>query len=1062
MKKSRRLLFLAFFLMIGIGIFTFTQRFNHKSITKVLETKPYSYLSNEAKEYIKDVYEESGEIVLTEKNKEENKPYLNPKYVEYLEKSEEEQQAIELVPTPFVFEYSDTIDKQDATLPSTYDLRNVNGNSYVTPIKDQGSLNLCWSFTTIEQIESLLMVKNRTPYNANTSTMFSTRFLDYASSTNGITDYYNDYGTRLLTEGGNFLTSTIVAYNGLGLMNDSYMPFNYSTSTQELSTILNYSNSLYEVNSTIRVPMLTQTSTSTQRSSFVNTVKQLVMENGGAYVGTQGPGYSCSVDVGSGSALIRFDDGCLDTSGHAMQIIGWNDNYTYSYCKNTTTKMHTANTSNCNGTVVNGRGAWILRNSWGSSYPYVYLAYDSYDDDVYVFTNVSSMQKRNWDNNYHKEMDSFQIYYGSGDTQYFVKSINTREKVQKVKFFAFGQNGTYKISVNSNSQAYNNIKTVTVAYPGIYTVDLSDKNVIIDGEEFSVSIESTNGIPLVQKSMTAFTSNVDTTPVIQSSIDSIELNKLTYDYTSRLYSYTKNIPSNSNITYQLFNSNNENVSNYISVSNRTVSKNDVNASLIIYSSIPVGAYTLKLSYQSATEEIPVLIGKDMLFTIKYYANGGTGTMSNQTSQAFSNIYLNANAFTREGYTFSKWNTAQDGSGTDYEDQVLISSISSNLDLYAQWNPISYSVAFNGNSGYGTMNNQTFTYDVAQKLKTNRFYKYNHVFTGWNTKADGTGTSYENEETVSNLSKTANETITLYAQWQRVQEYVTIHYDANGGEGTIEDQSVHSSTSVTLEENVFTREGYTFTGWNTKADGSGTSYSDQQVISQGFLLDVTLYAQWSPITYYVIFNANEGTGSMQNQSFVYDTTQELRENQFTREGYTFTGWNTKADGSGDSYEDRAGVRNLAYIDQTIVFLYAQWEEKPPFTYEITHYSVNETKHYIDLIETNTSLSKYRSYFTLGDGYTLSIDLGSNSYIYSGSVAKIKYNGQVVATYTNIVRGDINGDGKMSALDYVAVKNHIMGSSTITNDVFKTAADANKDNKVSALDYVQIKNYIMNGG
>ena len=92
----------------------------------------------------------------------------------------------------------------------------------------------------------------------------------------------------------------------------------------------------------------------------------------------------------------------------------------YSYCKETA--KHTTNTSNCSGTVVNGRGAWILRNSWGSSYPYVYLAYDSYEDDVYVFTDVSSMQNRNWDNNYHKEMDSFQIYYGNGDTQYFVKS----------------------------------------------------------------------------------------------------------------------------------------------------------------------------------------------------------------------------------------------------------------------------------------------------------------------------------------------------------------------------------------------------------------------------------------------------------------------------------------------------------------------------------------------------------------------------------------------------------------------------------------------------------------
>ena len=62
----------------------------------------------------------------------------------------------------------------------------------------------------------------------------------------------------------------------------------------------------------------------------------------------------------------------------------------------------------------------------------------------------------------------------------------------------------------------------------------------------------------------------------------------------------------------------------------------------------------------------------------------------------------------------------------------------------------------------------------------------------------------------------------------------------------------------------------------------------------------------------------------------------------------------------------------------------------------------------------------------------------------------------ATYS---AGDANGDGKISALDYVAVKNHIMGTKTITDDAKLKAADANGDGKISALDYVRIKNMIL---
>ena len=431
MKKSGHL-FLAFFLLIGIGVLIAIPHVSKPSIAKVLESDAYSYLSKEAKKYVEEVYENSGEIVLTEKNKQENVPYLNPKYVAYLDSTLEEQQEMEIIPTAFVIDYSIDIDEDGASLPSTYDLRNVNGKNFVTPIKNQQSLDLCWDFTSVEQMESYLLVENNTSYSSS-STIFSTRQLDYASSKNGIKDYTNDVGTRELTSGGNFLTSSIVTSNGLGLISENTMPFSLTTDTKELADVLNYSRSMYELNSSVLMPALSTSSTSAEISTFVKTVKQLVIDNGGAYVGTQGPGYSCSSD-NNGSQLIRVDGNhaCNDNAGHAMQIIGWDDNYSYSYCL--TNKKHTSDVSDCSGTVVSGTGAWLLRNSWGTSnYPYVYLAYNSLEDDIYVFTSLSSMSNRNWDNNYHKDLDSFHIYYGTTDTQSFTKNISTPEKIQKIK-----------------------------------------------------------------------------------------------------------------------------------------------------------------------------------------------------------------------------------------------------------------------------------------------------------------------------------------------------------------------------------------------------------------------------------------------------------------------------------------------------------------------------------------------------------------------------------------------------------------------------------------------------
>lgn len=82
--------------------------------------------------------------------------------------------------------------------------------------------------------------------------------------------------------------------------------------------------------------------------------------------------------------------------------------------------------------------------------------------------------------------------------------------------------------------------------------------------------------------------------------------------------------------------------------------------------------------------------------------------------------------------------------------------------------------------------------------------------------------------------------------------------------------------------------------------------------------------------------------------------------------------------------------------------------------------------------------------------------------TGDYMDLIVDNKIIATYNLIILGDVNGDSKISALDYVKIKNHIMGDKKIDGEIYKTSADVNEDGKISALDYVRIKNYIMNGG
>jgi hypothetical protein len=146
---------------------------------------------------------------------------------------------------------------------------------------------------------------------------------------------------------------------------------------------------------------------------------------------------------------------------------------------------------------------------------------------------------------------------------------------------------------------------------------------------------------------------------------------------------------------------------------------------------------------------------------------------------------------------------------------------------------SYKVTFNANGGSGAPAQQTKYYGRALTLSTTKPTRANHVFKSWNTKADGTGTTY-----ASGGSYKGNAAVTLYAQWYAPY---TVSYNANGGSGAPSSQvKVHNQT-LRLSSARPTRADFSFLRWNTSSSGSGTNYASGADYTAN--ANATLYAQW---------------------------------------------------------------------------------------------------------------------------------------------------------------------------------------------------------------------------
>ena len=316
---------------------------------------------------------------------------------------------------------------------------------------------------------------------------------------------------------------------------------------------------------------------------------------------------------------------------------------------------------------------------------------------------------------------------------------------------------------------------------------------------------------------------------------------------------------------------------------------------------------------------------------------------NQTKIYDQNLTLQSNVPTRIGYTFAKWTTNKDGTGTAYQPGSQYSynrdSDDGTVTLYAVWTPWKYKVQYDKNvsadSSSQTVSNmptdQTKTEEVVLTLSSNKPNRNGYIFNGWQAQINGKAVDYQPGAKLSyDVDDKDGSTIILKAQWTPWKH--TVHYDknvpANSSSQTVtnmpEDQTKTFDEKLNLSTKIPKREGYNFVGWLLEYGTAiavvspGTAYERDQ--NGGTYV---LKAQWEPWKHTVHYDANGGDQSSvpNDQKKTYGQSMNVATKVPTRNEYKFLGWTTGKDGSGTFYNPG----DAYYHDQNgqTVTLYAKW-------------------------------------------------------------------------------------------------------------------------------------------
>lgn len=372
----------------------------------------------------------------------------------------------------------------------------------------------------------------------------------------------------------------------------------------------------------------------------------------------------------------------------------------------------------------------------------------------------------------------------------------------------------------------------------------------------------------------------------------------------------------------------------------------------------------------------------------------------------------------------------------------------NLHFYSRQNYTTLYFRNTNNSDYFTQ--KYLKTQASFTFPENTFSNSHGIFNSWNTSSDGTGDLYiPNEEISLPAADTA-----YYAIWD---DAYYMSFNKNSGTGSMSRLYCLTTDPVlTVPECGYVRNGYAFTGWNTKSSGSGTTYQPNDNVNLS--ADMTLYAQWTR-SYTVNLHSNFGNDETVRQEIPRGNSENILANPYTREGYIFLGWNTAADGGGTAYADGETITPTGSL-----ILYAQWRSAETYIglYDDATVKINRDDSFIYNLSYIMRMPHLLSQFSNNHEQIKILDkdgntLGFSDYIATGATVRLfdeTYNTVVLDELALVIYGDVNGDSAVDAFDLFECDKALNGLTTLSG-AYHEAADVNGDGVFNLNDYARLK-------
>ena len=565
---------------------------------------------------------------------------LPESYKEWLNLTEEEK-AKSIKPRTFNISFEEVNQSEtngneaEEEFEKTYDLRTIGG---VKPVKNQRHWGFCWAFAGTSSLESHLLTRKNSTFNSDLNPMH----IGYALSYNFAYNIGNYYGSKPLDFGGSNIDNLLYWTSGIGPVSTTNFPITSESNPIEkpANEILVQTEDVQVENQLFFPSINMQTATLEEKQEYINSIKQAILDCGAVSFASMAPGEGLPGYNEENNAVYTESQNEVSAAPHMMLIVGWDDNFIKE---------------NFNNGVITGQkptidGAWIVQNSWGEEAGingYYYYSYEDYGLNSNDMSVVSKVSSKDYDNIYQYN-PSGEVIGASGDyaANIFTKG-DGKENLKEISFFNFYPDTEYEIYVNSEDGDLdlNNATYITTYkdennFAEYITINL-DEPIQLTGEKFAIiikinadnsfeyniptqinvhnylldeDVDIKEGQSFISKQgeewvdtatelnasvfIKAFTTNSpDNTKVTINSVVNTDIVYLQGEEAGILVtSQTKNIENPDNLSYQILNSNNENVTEIFTIS-KSNNNNIHYANIIIPKNYElVDDYTINVLY----------------------------------------------------------------------------------------------------------------------------------------------------------------------------------------------------------------------------------------------------------------------------------------------------------------------------------------------------------------------------------------------------------------------------------------------------------------------------------